>query len=536
VTAAVAGAALALTACSGSGTTKPASNAHYQTVEFAGTAAGPIDSFSWALYAEPGTLDWAHSNTYPNNTVLSNICESLLRLNPDLTTSPALASKVDHPDDTTYVYTIRDGVKFHDGTTMTADDVAYSLNRNLDKDVGSYVSVSYGNVASITATAADQVTVKLTQPDSLFNTMLATPAGTVESKSFLEAKGKDYGSPSGGVDCTGPFALDAWHQGSDITLKAFDGYWDKDLTPKSKQVVFKFYEDPSARVTALKTGEVDGNFFITPGGTETLANVKTGKLYYGKNPTVRSLMTWHLSGPLKDPRIRKALSIAIDRQQVIDAAFNGAATPALSPVSPDAYSYAKSTYQAAYDKLGSTKADIAEAQKLVKEAGAPSQAIVVASSPADPSYNLTALAVQAAGKAIGLKVEIKTLPIQQYNGLFNDEKAREGIDLYSTTWNLDVPDPLEFFGYFAKPGAYNNFNGYDDADYKALAEKALAATSEDERAELTTQLQKKFVDDTLWIPLFNVPVTVFQSSKIAGTPTSIAYLDAPWAAYIGSAK
>lgn len=532
-----AGAVAGLTACQAQGQqAEKTSNAHFTTVEFAGKAAGPIDSFSWALYAEPASLDWVYTNTYPPNTVLSNICESVLRLNPDLTTSPGLASKVDHPDATTYVYTIRSGVKFHDGGTLTADDVAFSLNRNLDPAVGSYLSGSYGNVTSITATGPLQVTVKLKQPDSLFNSMLASVAGVVDSKAFVQSKGKAYGTPGGLVDCTGPFSLASWDQGSNITLKAFDNYWDDSLKPKAKSVVFKFYEDPSARVTALQTGAVDGNFFITPSGTNTLASVKSGKLYYGKNPTVRSLMTWHLTGPLEDPRIREALSIAIDRQQIIDAAFNGAATPAKSPVSPDAYTYAKSVYEKAYDALPSTKPDIAKAKKLVQEAGAPSEPIVVASSPADPSYNLTALAVQAAGKSIGLNVQIKTLPIQQYNGLFNDEAARKDIDLYSTTWNLDVPEPLEFFALYAQPGKYNNFNGYDDADYKALAEKALAATDEDERADLTTQLQKKFVDDTLWIPLFNVPVTVFQSNRIAGTPTSIAYLTSPWAAYIGSAK
>ncbi|MEV6983194.1 ABC transporter substrate-binding protein [Sphaerisporangium sp. NPDC051017] len=475
---------LTLTACSSDSSIKRSesgADSDFTTVEYAGKATGPIDSFSWALYAEPSTLDWVHSNTYPQNTVLSNACEGLLRLNPDLSTSPALAESVEQPDGKTYVYKIRSGVKFHDGAPLTA-------------------------------------------------------AGYVDSKAYVESKGEGYGSPSGLVDCTGPFELSSWDQGSAITLSAYDGYWDHDLTPKAKQVVFKFYEDASARVTALRTGEIDGNFFITPSGTETLKDTGAGKLYYGKNPTVRSLMTWHLDGPLADPRIRQALSMAIDRQNVIEAAFNGAATPAKSPVSPDAYSYAENVYKAAYDAMPPSDPDIKAAKKLVEEAGAPSEPIVVASSPADPSYNLTALAVQAAGQAIGLHVEIKTLPIQQYNGLFNDKEARKDIDLYSTTWNLDIPDPLEFFGLYAYPGKYNNYNGFDDPEYVKTAQQAMAATDENTRAELTVRLQKQFVDQTLWIPLFNVPVTVFQSNKIAGTPTGISYMAGPWAAYVGAAK
>lgn len=518
-----------------SSTSTKSGESGFTTVEFAGKAAGSIHSFTWALYAEPDTLDWAYSNTYPNQTVLSNICEGLFRLNPDLSTSPALATKVEQPDSTTYVYTIRSGVKFHDGGTLTAQDVAYSLNRNVDPAVGAYTSAAYQNVKSITATGPLQVTVKLKQPDTLFNSMLASTGGVIDSKAYIEKEGKKYGSPSGGVDCTGPFSLDSWQQGSSIMLTAFGDYWDSSLKPKAGSVTFKFYEDPSARATALKTGAVDGYFFLTPSGSETLAKVSTGKLYYGKNPTVRSLMTWHLTGPLADSRIREALSLAINRQQIINAAFQGKASPAKSPVSPDAYSYASSIYQRAYAALP-TRLDIAKAKKLVKEAGAPKQPIVIASSPADPSYGLTALAVQDAGKQIGLDVQIKTLPIQQYNGLFNDENARKGFDLYSTTWNLDIPNPLEFFALYASPGKYNNFNGYNNAAYTALAQKALAATSPDERAQDVVQLQKMFVDDTLWIPLFNIPVTVFQNNRLAGTPTSIAYTVGPWAAYVGSSK
>ena len=80
-----------------------------------------IDNVNWGMYAEPFSLDYAYAFDYPDNTVLSNTCESLLRWNADLTTSPGLATGYENPDPLTWIYTIREGVKFHDGTEMTAD-------------------------------------------------------------------------------------------------------------------------------------------------------------------------------------------------------------------------------------------------------------------------------------------------------------------------------------------------------------------------------------------------------------------------------
>ena len=96
---------------------------------------GDLDSFTWVSYAEPFSLDYVYAFDYADNQVLANVCESLLRLNPDYTLSPGLAETFEHPTPETWVYTIRDGVTFHDGTPLTAADVA-SMNRHLDPAVG----------------------------------------------------------------------------------------------------------------------------------------------------------------------------------------------------------------------------------------------------------------------------------------------------------------------------------------------------------------------------------------------------------------
>ena len=143
--------------------------------------SGDIDSYSWVSYAEPYSLDYAYAFDYSDNQVLANVCESLLRLNPDYTLSPGLAESFEHPTPETWVYEIRDGVTFHDGTPLTAADVVASMNRHLDPAVGSSWYSVYQNVVSIEQTGDRQVTVTEAIPDSQFNLAMGGSAGVIES-------------------------------------------------------------------------------------------------------------------------------------------------------------------------------------------------------------------------------------------------------------------------------------------------------------------------------------------------------------------
>ncbi len=281
--------ALALTtsACSGSSDDSDKSGGSGKAYELTATtpkATGDIDSFTWSLYAEPFSLAYLYAYDYPPNTVLSNVCESLLRLNSDMSTSPGLAEKVENPDPTTWVYTIRQGVKFHDGTPMTADDVVFSLSANTNAAFGSYWGAAYMNVASIKKTGDNEVTVKTKYPDSLFNQYMATAAGTVESAKTMMAAGANYGNATTGVNCTGPFAFKSWTPGDNITLTRNDDYWDADLKAKAATVKFVFLSDPTTRVNAWTAGEVDGGWSIPANAQAQLKAGAPGSLYYGSTP------------------------------------------------------------------------------------------------------------------------------------------------------------------------------------------------------------------------------------------------------------
>jgi len=124
--------------------------------------------------AEPSSFDWIYNASFATGQIMANVCEGLLRLAPDMSLEPALAESFDNPSPKTWVYRLRSGVTFHDGTPLTAEDAAFSLSRNLDTAAGSFWSGAYANVSTVKATGPLEVTVTLKQPDALFNSYLTT--------------------------------------------------------------------------------------------------------------------------------------------------------------------------------------------------------------------------------------------------------------------------------------------------------------------------------------------------------------------------
>ena len=236
--------------------------------------SGDIDSYTWASYAEPYSLDNAYAFDYADNQVLANVCESLLRLNPDYSLTPSLAESFAHPTPTSWVYTIRSGVTFHDGTPLTANDVVVSMNRHLDPAIGSAWYSVYQNVESIKQSGDSEVTVTMKVPDSQFNLGMGGSAGVIESAATLAKAGKDYGNSTGGVNCTGPFSLQNWTAGESITLKRYEKYWDPTLRAKAGEVKFLFMNDATARVNALKSGQVDGGWMLPADGIAQLQVIR----------------------------------------------------------------------------------------------------------------------------------------------------------------------------------------------------------------------------------------------------------------------
>ncbi|MFI5651724.1 ABC transporter substrate-binding protein [Streptomyces anulatus] len=495
-------------------------------------AAGPIDSFSWAVYAEPPTLDYTVAFDYPQNTILSNVCESLMRWTPGLTIEPGLARKESHPDPTTWVYDLREGVRFHDGRTMSADDVVHSLGRQRNPDNAAAWAQVFQNVTAITRTGPLQVTVKLKKPDSQFPQYMATAAGVVASKAGVEKAGRDYGT-TGGLACSGPFELGTWHKGQSIELDRFDAYWG--AKAKAGKAEFRFLTDPSARTNALLSGEVDGGYLIPTESYARLGRSVTGTLYFGEGLSTVNVNVTNLKGPLGDVRVRRALSLALDRSGFVRAGLGEAGGATTSLTTRAAWARAShSTRKAAFDGLAPTEPDLEKARALIKEAGASGATLTVATSSIGQDVSLLATAVQAAGTQIGLDIRLKSIAPNAFTALFTDPGAREGIDMFPLTYYQSITDPLDLLANF-RTGAYLNFAGYSDKSYDELVDRATAAHDPEQRMKAETKLQHHAADRLLWIPVAEWPTSVFLNQRITGAPTTIAYLYYPWAADVGAA-
>jgi len=535
--AAVAIVAATAAGCSGSGSGSGSGNAKpgdYEVTADTPTAKGSLASVSWSLYAEPQTLDYLYAWDHPINTVLANVCEQLLRTTPDMRIEPGLATSFTNPDPLTWVYDLREGVTFHDGTPMTSADAVASLRRHLDPELASAWGTAFKNVASIEASGPLQVTVKLTKPDALLNSMLAASPGTVESAITIAKAGENYGNPQGGVNCTGPYALDKWTSGDSITLKKNAAYWDPKLVAKTDEFKFVFIQDPAARVNALVSGSVDGAYLMPSGSFTRLRSTPEGKLYFGPGTGGYLAAFTDLEGVMGDPKLREALSLALDRPGIIKAAAGGFGTEpkALTPIS--AWGLAADKAPTYFNTLAPVRQDLEQAKKLVTEAGGSGRKIVLATSNLAPEISVAATAIQAAGKSVGLDIELKTVTPDGYTALFTDPEARKGIDIVITNGYTNTPDPLEFYESFVT-GAFANYGNYSNPEYDKLYEQALATADAGARSDLTAKLQEIAMRDRLAIPLFDAPHNVFMNKRITGATPGIAQLYWPWAATVGAA-
>ena len=284
-----------------------------------------------------------------------------------------------NPNPTTWIYNLRSGVKFWDGHPLTAADVVYSLQRNLNPKVQPVNGGFFAYVKAIKATGPMQVTVTFTHPDELFNKEMATIAGGITEKAYAQAKGKLFGTAKGGVMYTGPYMLKSWSPGNQIVLQKNPNYWDPAYTPKVQTVTVKFIVDTSTLTSALLSGEVDGAYEVPSTSIPELKTASSGKLFFGPGLTVSELLPTGEPGPMSNPQLRTALTMAIDRTAIASAVFNGAAIPNKALTPPTAWDpTAIGIYKTAYDALPSLTPDVAAAKKIVASQSGTSKPIVLA--------------------------------------------------------------------------------------------------------------------------------------------------------------
>ncbi|BEL02031.1 ABC transporter substrate-binding protein [Actinoplanes sichuanensis] len=529
---------LTLTACSGGQGAGPAAAPAITLVETTPAATGDVAEVTWALPAgEPASLDPARTGDYSANTVGTNLCESLLRLETDYSTSPGLASGIVQKDPLTVVITLRDGVTFWDGSPLTADDVVYSLSRHMDPKLASYAAHVYANVAAIEKTGDLEVTVEFKTPDMQFVPDLAGVPGAIVQKAFTSKAGPAFGTATGGLMCTGPFRLAGWQSGQKITLTRNDTYWDSAGKAKAAAFDFVFLTDSSTLTSALLAGEVDGVYGAPVGSIAALQRSDAGRLYFGPSTETFSLGAVAADGPAADPRIRQALDLAIDKTAFVAGVLKGAGEPLKTFTPPLSWrgSPARSVYDAGYAALPDTsKADLDAAKKLVTEAAPSRTALVIAIPAGDQSLLQTATIAQAAARQIGLDLAVRQLQPAEFAGLFYDPGLRQGIDFIATTGYLEVPGALYYAPGFVLEGAAFNWTNYRDPGVTANIVGAVSETDPAKSAERFVAAQAVFAPARLQITLAGSYNRLFLNKRITGAPASFSYISSAWAARVGA--
>ena len=504
------------------------------------TPAGPgsLDAMTWDLtLGEPTTLDPLKAGDYGPCFVSSQLHDTLVRYSPDWKLGPGIAESWTNPDPKTLVYTIRQDATFWDGKPVTADDVVYSLKRNMDPKSGSIWSAFFSNVKSIAATGASEVTVKFSQPDELFNKEMGTSGGGIVEKAYVEKVGPaKYGSGMN-VMGSGPYELASWKPGSEIVLKANSAYWDPALAPKVANVTLKFITDTSTITSALLSGELDGAYEVPPTSIPALKSAPDGKLYFGPSLSVSEILISDPKGPMGNPTLRQALSMAIDRQAIVDKVFNGAAVAnkAITPQTawdPEALS----VYQAAYDALPGLTPDIAAGKKVVAATPGATKPMVMAVLAGDQRELELASVVQQAAKDIGMTITLKQLQPMDMSNFFYVPEYRKGIDMAMTLGFLDIPDPLDYTSLFLGKDALFNWIAYSNPTVEKNLETARQTLDPVARAKLIVDAQKQYTADAVVIPLAMDAEVLYMSNKVSGAPVTFTYMWTPSLAMIGGTQ
>ncbi|NUR88494.1 MAG: ABC transporter substrate-binding protein [Nonomuraea sp.] len=476
-----------------------------------GTGSGAArDTLRWATENAPVSLDIAHGFTNASTTVQFSVLDTMVGLDGSGKVVPSIAASWTHPDPRTYVFTLRDGVKFSDGTPLTADDAAFSLLRHLDPKVASQAASYVTLVKAAEATGPRTVKVTLAKPSPTF---LATAAlaWQIVPKKLAEAHPKDLGSPEVGIVGTGPFKVTRFSLTSGVTLERNDLYWGP--KPALRKVEVKTINDPETRRLAVSSGEVDGTGDVPPSQARkwtSLPGVAT-LFYPADNIAYLSLSVG--SGPLKDVHVRRAIARAIDRQAVatLMTTGHGGISDYMLP-KPQI----TALYGDAPPRLPSYPHDVAAAKAELAKSGYPDGFTI--STPYDSgSQNVKALQAIAADLApIGITLELKPLPTEQYRQrvMAHQDAPVQLVNLFYGT-----PDPGEVLPDLvsrasAKPEGFN-FSGYGSPAMDAKLDD-LGLHEGKARADAVTEILTEIADQVPYVPLFTSESAIALSKRFTG--------------------
>lgn len=358
-----------------------------------------------ALGTEPATLDGQRSSDGNARLVVQNIADGLVQRDPEGNLIPGLAAAMpENVGETSWRVELRDDVTFHNGESLDAELVVANLERVVDPDVANENVDIVGTIASASVVEDGAVEITTTVPDPLLPSRLATiPIFAGESLEGDAAASTVIGS--------GPYELVEWNRGSAIHLELFADYWGSE--PPIKDVEFRFIPDPGSQEAGLRAGELDLITNLSPDSVDSVPQVFSGKS--GESP---AMILNTQGGVTKDVRVRRAMNMAVDQEEIAAGLFGGRAQPQMCQMSNEQLDHFNAS-------LSNYEYDPAEAKKLIAEAGAEGATVsVVGESGRWLRDRETTEAVAAAWSEIGLEPQLQILEFNNYLDVLFDRSER----------------------------------------------------------------------------------------------------------------
>ncbi|MFH7322235.1 ABC transporter substrate-binding protein [Aeromicrobium sp. JJY06] len=452
-----------------------------------GSDGGDGGTLRVATQADISSMDPIRGNSGGDHQMLYPLYDTLVSFDKDLQPQPGLAESWEYETPTALVLKLREGVTFHDGAPLDAEAVKYNLERAAAE--GSNIAADVESIESVEV--VDDLTVKLnlTQPNSALVMTLADRAGMMVSPQAAEAAGGDLSTNPVGA---GGWKFVDWKRGTSMTYEKFDDYWDEDVERVDK-VVIRVMPEPKTRATSLRSGQQDIAWDIVPADAESIQD--DDKLTLHEQPRMWTWMIYtnRASEELGDPRVRRALSLAMDRDQLLKSAYFGLGTKPRGFL-PDGY-WAEPSEKAQLDY------DVDEAKKLIAEAGAEGLSFDMLLY-ADSTSTRVGEILKQQWSEIGVTANLVPREVNQANSdYFNDVKT----PAFFAAWT-GRPDPaLTYRLMFTKEAYFNTSKQSTPGIEEALAEDAVATTQEDRKKALD-KASEAVVEDMPIIPI------VFQHS------------------------
>ena len=525
---AVLGSVFLIAACSGSSDTSPAGEqtaAQASSTETAQTSPEPSDtSLAVAddttagqadggklvrLYIDPPTLDPHLTTDATSAQIIIEVFGGLVTIDRDLNIVPDLAEDWEISDDgRVYTFHLRPGATFHNGRQVTADDVRWSLERAtnpltespvVDQYLGDIVGVKErhnGDAQSISGVRViDDSTLEITidAPKSYFLAKLTYPTGFVLDRENVEADPRRwFRNPNG----TGPFKLSQYDVGEKLVLTRFENYHLSPAHLASVEMILSggtsmlMYENDEIHISGVALADLDR--LLDPGNSLNIelkrAPPTFSVSYIGMNVN---------EPPLDDPKVRQALNLAIDKQEIATIVLGDQVVPADGILPPGFPGFNKNLKGYEFDPV--------KARRLLEE-----------SSYGDDLANMPRITITTSGSfgaTVSLDMEVvlqmwkKNLGIeaefqQTEFATFLKDLHKRRFQMFDIGWIADYPDPENFLDILFHSESSNNHTNYNNPQVDALLKKARTETDELVRFQIYNQVEQQIIDDAPWIPLW----------------------------------